>query len=166
MAERPSQTERSGARRAGIVAAARALLEAEGAAGLSMRRLAERLSIQAPSLYKHFPGKAALEAAIVASALEEQASLFERAVAAAPGEPLAALAHAYRDYALRHPHLYRLVNAGALPRELLPAGLEARAAAPFVAVAFILGKARRVMVNAPFAPLAFFCGCALGATQR
>jgi len=42
----------------------------------------------------------------------------------------------------------------------------ARAAAPFVTVAFILGKARGVMVNAPFAPLAIFYAGGLGATQR
>ena len=135
MAERDGGGATAGGRRASIVAAARALLEDEGADGLTMRRLAERLGIQAPSLYKHFPGKAALEAAIVSAALEEQAVAFEEALAGAPADPLAALARAYRAHALAHPHLYRLVNAQALPRDLLPDGLEARAAAPLVAAA-------------------------------
>ncbi len=38
-----------------IVAEARELLEEEGAEALTMRRLAERLGIRAPSLYKHLP---------------------------------------------------------------------------------------------------------------
>ena len=44
-----------------------------------MRRLAEQLGIKAPSLYKHLPDKAALEAAIIATGLEEAAEL-EQAV--------------------------------------------------------------------------------------
>ena len=38
-----------------------------GPDALTMRRLAERLGIRAPSLYKHLPDKAALEAAIIAT---------------------------------------------------------------------------------------------------
>ena len=48
-----------------IVDAALELLEEDGADGLSMRRLAERLGIRAPSIYKHLPDKQALEAAII-----------------------------------------------------------------------------------------------------
>ena len=99
-----------------VVVAARRLLEEEGAAALTMRRLADRLGIRAPSLYKHVPDKAALEAAIVATGLEEAAAAFEAAVDGAP-DPVAALAAAYRRFALTHPHLYRLVNSGPLPRE-------------------------------------------------
>jgi AcrR family transcriptional regulator len=117
-----------------VVAAARRLLEEEGAAALTMRRLAGRLGIRAPSLYKHLPDKAALEAAIVADGLEEAATVFQAAVDGA-AEPLPALAAAYRAFALDHPHLYRLMNSGPLPRHLLPAGLEDRAAAPVLAVA-------------------------------
>ena len=63
-----------------VVAAARRLLEEEGAGALTMRRLAERLGIQAPSLYKHLPDKTALEAAIIATGMEEAAAAFEAAV--------------------------------------------------------------------------------------
>jgi len=49
-----------------IVDAAREALEAGGLDALSMRRLADRLGIRAPSLYKHFPDKGALEAALMA----------------------------------------------------------------------------------------------------
>ena len=47
---------------------------------------------------------------------------------------LAGFAAAYRRYALAHPHLYRLVTSGPLPRERLRPGVEDRAAAPILAV--------------------------------
>ena len=114
-----------------IVAAARELLEEEGAGALSMRRLGERLGIRAPSIYKHLPGKGALEAAVISTAFEEQAAAFADAVSGAE-DPLAALADAYRAFARAHPHLYRLMTQGPLARELLAAGAEERAAAPLV----------------------------------
>jgi hypothetical protein len=46
-----------------------------------------------------------------------------------------ALAKAYREWALAHPHLYRLATQGSLPRAELPEGLEAWTATPLVLVA-------------------------------
>jgi len=108
-----------------IVAAARELLEAEG--GVSMRRLADRLGIKAPSLYKHLRDKGALEAALISDAFLEAAERFEQA-----GD-LFELGSAYRAFALEHPHLYRLMFEGRLPRERLVPGAEERAAAPVIA---------------------------------
>jgi AcrR family transcriptional regulator len=107
-----------------IVAAARAVLEESGPEALSMRAIAGRLGIRAPSLYKHVPDKEALEVALVADALAEVAEAFEGAAAA--DDPLTAVAAAYREWALAHPHLYRLMMDRPLPRERLPAGLEDR----------------------------------------
>jgi AcrR family transcriptional regulator len=121
-------------RREEIVAAARGILEAEGPSGLTMRAIAERVGIRAPSLYKHFPDKAALEAALMAVGLAETAEIFEGAIRNAD-HPLGALARAYRSWALEHPHLYRLMNDQPLPRERLPEGLEARAARPLIEAA-------------------------------
>lgn len=161
------------------MAAGRQLLEEEGLEALTMRRLAERVGIRAPSLYKHLPDKAALEAAIIATGFEEAAAAFEQAVDRAgegsgegrgggPGEgrgegrgegagewpgggsgegsgdPLVALAAAYRRFALEHPHLYRLMNNGPLPRAHLPPGLEGRTAAPLLRVAGSEARARAV----------------------
>jgi AcrR family transcriptional regulator len=109
-----------------IVAAARAILEDEGLDALTMRRIAERLGIRAPSLYKHFPDKEALEAAIISAAFEEQAEVFERAVEEGD-DPLEALGAAYRRFALAHPHLYRLMTDRELRRDLLVPGVEDRA---------------------------------------
>ena len=127
-----------------VVVAARRLLEEEGAGALTMRRLAEQLGIKAPSLYKHLPDKTALEAAIIATGLEEAAARFEQTVDSATtggdaagggAAAISALAAAYREFALAHPHLYRLMHNGPLPRQHLPAGVEDRAAAPVMRVA-------------------------------
>ena len=117
-----------------IVAAARELLDEEGVDGLSMRRLASRLGIRAPSIYKHLPDKQALENAIVSDGFEELAAVFEGAVECA-ADPLAALGRAYRDFARRHPHLYRLMTERPLARDRLEPRVEDRAAAPIVAAA-------------------------------
>ena len=157
------------------MAAGRQLLEEEGLEALTMRRLAERVGIRAPSLYKHLPDKAALEAAIIATGFEEAAAAFEQAVDSAgegsgegrgggsgegrgegagewpgvrsgegAGDALVALAAAYRRFALEHPHLYRLMTNGPLPRAHLPPGLEGRTAAPLQRVAGSEAHARAV----------------------
>jgi AcrR family transcriptional regulator len=117
-----------------IMAAAKQLLEEEGPEALSMRNLAERLGIRASSIYKHFPSKEALEAALISQGFEEQATLFASAVEASE-EPITAMAQAYCAYAHRHPHLYRLMYDRALNRELLAPGSEDRASAPAVRAA-------------------------------
>lgn len=136
-------TERLTARAREIVETARDLLEQEGAEGLTMRRLGERLGIRAPSLYKHVPDKATLEVAIIASGLEDLAAALETAIESS-AEPLAALTSAYRAFALSRPHLYRLMTDRPLPREHLPAGLEDRAAAPLLRAAGTLTRARAI----------------------
>ena len=70
--------------------------------------------------------------ALIAEALAEIGDVFEAAIAGSD-DPLAAVAAAYRGWALAHPHLYRLMMDRPLPRERLPAGLEDRAAAALVA---------------------------------
>ena len=111
-----------------IVAAARELLEAEGPEGLSMRRVAERVGIRAPSIYKHLPDKQALEAALISAGFEELAEVFEPR----PRRPRRSVAPTAR-YALAHPHLYRLMTeTPARPRDRLAPGVEDRAARPLV----------------------------------
>ncbi|MFD4258114.1 TetR/AcrR family transcriptional regulator [Streptomyces sp. NPDC058534] len=116
-----------------IAAAARTLLEESGPAALTLRAIADRLGIKAPSLYKHFPDKEAVETELVVQSLTEAAEAMEAAETREPGS-LAALAEAYRAYALAHPHLYCLMTERPLPRASLPAGLEDRAAAPLMRV--------------------------------
>ncbi|WP_030728266.1 TetR/AcrR family transcriptional regulator [Streptomyces sp. NRRL S-237] len=114
-----------------IMAAARELLDAEGPDALSMRRIAARVGIRAPSLYKHFPDKAAVEAGLQVQGMTQLAEELEAAEAEIGAEPpLLALARAYRRHALASPHLYRLTHTRPLARTALPDGLEDRAAMP------------------------------------
>ena len=144
-------------RQAQIAGAARALLDAEGPEALTMRRVAGVLGIKAPSLYKHLPDKAALEALVVAAGFAELAAALadaatavdaataadraaatdkaHRGDAADAARKLTAIAGVYRAYAVAHPDLYRLMNYQPLRRDLLPDGLEARAAQPLAEAA-------------------------------
>jgi len=116
-----------------IVDAAREILEHEGLDALSMRRIADRLGIRAPSIYKHLLDKQALESALISAGFEEQAERFEAAVRDADdSEPLAAIGEAYRDFAAEHPHLYRLMTERPLDRSQLTPGVEQRANAPLL----------------------------------
>jgi AcrR family transcriptional regulator len=85
--------------------------------------------MKAPSLYKHFPSKEALEATLISIGFEEQAELFQAALDNSP-EPLTAMADAYRAYGKRNPQLYRLMFDRPLNRSLLAPGTEEAAAAP------------------------------------
>ena len=118
-------------RGAQLVAAAREILESEGPDGLSMRRLAERVGVTAPSVYKHLPDKAALEHALISEAFAEMGAVFA-AAAASGGDALTALGEAYRRFAAGHPHLYRLMTTRALDRSQLAPGAEGAAARPLL----------------------------------
>ncbi|MEV3853348.1 TetR/AcrR family transcriptional regulator [Streptomyces sp. NPDC050095] len=131
MPEATEQRRRLTPRATEIAAEARVLLEESGPDALTMRALADRLGIKAPSLYKHFPDKYAVEVELVTQMLTESALACEEAEARSPGS-LLALGEAYRAYALAHPHLYCLGTERPLPRHALPEGLEDRAAAPLV----------------------------------
>lgn len=96
-----------------------------------MRRVADQLNIRALSLYTHFPDKEALEVAIIVDGFEEAAAKFE-AAEADTADPWATFAATYRDFVMSHPHVYRLITERPLAREQLPAGLEARTAAPLL----------------------------------
>jgi len=120
------------------VAVAREILESEGREALTMRHLADRMGIRAPSLYKHIESKEELEALLIADAFREFGQVFHDALADGRRSrrgAMRALARTYRGWALAHPHLYRLVTGGRLARERLPEGLEAWAAEPIVIAA-------------------------------
>lgn len=134
-------------RAAEIIAAARVLLETEGRAALTMRRLGEALGIRAPSLYKHVPGKRAVEIALIEIGLAEMGEALHRAVAdpQAPGTGVAGrvpeapsrtgvagrVLATYRAESLARPNLYRLATTGPLPRADLTPGLEDWAGEPW-----------------------------------
>lgn len=133
--ERPEPLPPRSARVAQIIEAARRVLENEGPESLTMRRLADELGIQAPSLYKHFPGKAGVELALIEDGLADIGQVSHRAIHQPGSEGrLNALLHAYRRYSLSHPNLYRLATSGPLSRDQLPPGLEEWAGNPWFVV--------------------------------
>jgi len=132
---RPEQPRPRSPRVVEIVAAARRILEHEGAGALTMRRLAEDLHIQAPSIYKHFSAKADVESALIADALFDIGDV-THAVLHATGQrtSLRRLLEVYHSYCLSHPNLYRLATSGHLDRARLPQGLEEWAGNPWFVV--------------------------------
>ncbi len=133
--DRPTWGQPRRRRAAEIVAAARSVLEDGGRDALTMRRVADELGIQAPSLYKHFASKAELELALLTDAMVEIGQAAHEALHAGGDEPaVAPLLETYRRYSLSHPHLYRLATTGPLAREGLPPGLEEWAGNPWYVV--------------------------------
>ena len=96
-----------------------ALLESKGLAGFSMRNLADRLHIKAPSLYKHVEGRDEIIAELQAFGIRQ----FGQAIASAKNSKRAK-ALAYRKWAKENPHLYEVTLRTPLLRDRLPAGLE------------------------------------------
>lgn len=115
-----------------IVVAARRIIEEEGAGALTMRRLAAVVGMQAPSLYKHFPTKRAVEAALIEQGMLEFGQALHAALSPGRQGAVRRLLDAYRKAAMAGPALYRLATVGHLPREDLPPGLEAWAGEPFL----------------------------------
>ncbi|MGJ9372811.1 TetR/AcrR family transcriptional regulator [Nesterenkonia sp. CF4.4] len=115
-------------RRTELARAARDLLETEGLEAITIRRLGAAVGIKGPSVYKHFPDKAAVEAELVLLCFTEQVDALD-----VPAATFDAIAAAYRRWALRHPHAHRLLHDRPIDRARLPDGLERRAGAPLVA---------------------------------
>ncbi|MEV6332075.1 TetR/AcrR family transcriptional regulator [Streptomyces sp. NPDC051909] len=91
-----------------IVATARELAEQQGWDAVTTRRLAERIEYSQPVLYSHFRGKREIIGAVALQGAAELAAAVRAATSAADG-PLArvaALAHAYLDFAERNPAVY------------------------------------------------------------
>ncbi len=102
-----------------ILQAALEILEEHGPTELSTRNLAEKLGIKAPSLYRHYPDRAALEAALVNQGARLAADQLQRARdGIGPLEAFQCVAEAYLEFARNHPHLYDLMvspNIATLP---------------------------------------------------
>ncbi|MEQ1786788.1 MAG: TetR family transcriptional regulator [Acidimicrobiales bacterium] len=128
---RPAGSARS-PRTQDLVAAAFAILDAEGREALTMRRLADDLGMRAPSLYKHVRDKATLEAALIEDVLFSVGDVLHAALAR-PGRRgvVASVLAAYRESSLAVPNRYRLATSGPLRRDLLPECLEEWAGQPF-----------------------------------
>jgi len=94
-----------------IIAAAIEFIDTEGLPGLTMRRLGERLGVEAMSLYRYVPGKEDLLDAVVESLVMQME--WDGRVLATPRDGwqdfLQRLAHGVRRVALEHPKAFPLV---------------------------------------------------------
>lgn len=118
-------------RKTQIIEAARTIVENEGIEALTMQTIAQKLDIKAPSLYKHISNKKELEVALIAQGFVEQAKLFNEAIKNTDNKVLA-IGKAYREWALEHPDMFKLMYGGPLPRKDLPKGVEDAAALPLI----------------------------------
>ena len=101
---------RLSARREAIFAAAADALAEKGITAVQIIPVAERAGIAAGTVYRYFPSKADLLAAVVRTACEQEVAALDRAVSQAPG-PLSALAAAVTTFAARAVSRRRLVLA-------------------------------------------------------
>ena len=91
---------------ADIVAAGRAILEADGLPGLTMQAVAARVGVRAPSLYKHVKDRDTLVGLVADDTVRDLRERLERV-----DSGLAAFAHEFRAFAKAAPQAYQLIFA-------------------------------------------------------
>ncbi|WP_326953924.1 TetR/AcrR family transcriptional regulator [Amycolatopsis sp. NBC_01286] len=120
--------------RAEILAAATALLDAGGdPRAVTLRAVARRAGITAPSIYRHFHDRPAILLDVVRQGFAELSGRARTALAGAGPDPrlrLHAICHAYLGFARDHPERYGAMFGGtwtpaAAPGELAALGEEA-----------------------------------------
>jgi AcrR family transcriptional regulator len=114
-------SRRLAARRGAIIAAAREAAREGGMAAVQIAPVAQRAGIAAGTVYRYFPGKTDLVAALLADLAAREVGAMRTAAAAAPG-PLSALAAAIMGLAARGMRHRRL--AFAVLAESVEAGLD------------------------------------------
>lgn len=101
------------------------LLVTGGLDGLSMRKLAKRLGVTAPALYRHYASREMVLVDVVGEAFKVFAQYLYRALEGrTPMERFSLTGKSYLAFALEHPRYYQMLHAahelmghGALPHE-------------------------------------------------
>jgi AcrR family transcriptional regulator len=141
--------------RSAILVAALRIVDADGIAALTMRRLAADLGVNPMSIYHHLPGRAA-----VLSGLVEH--VFSQLPAPAGGgswqDRLTSAAHAYRRIVRAHPHLALQI----ISDPAAVSGALAAAGEPFYAALEQAGLPPRAIVEAVDTVVDFVHGFMLG----
>ena len=103
--------------RADILEAAREVMREHGVAALSLRKVAERMQMQAPSLYAYFPSKQALYDALYRRAIRLFMTYQDRELEGQVGfwDRLQARLEAYMCFAQEQPDLYQLALERPVP---------------------------------------------------
>jgi AcrR family transcriptional regulator len=120
---KPSRAYHHGALRDALLARGMHLVEQENAPSLGVRELARDVGVTPMAVYRHFPDKADLMAAVAKEGLDklaqEQAHAFDEAGGGFEG--FIASGRAYVRFAIRHPMLFRLILSHAPKVDLLHA---------------------------------------------
>ncbi|MBX3642872.1 MAG: TetR/AcrR family transcriptional regulator [Rubrivivax sp.] len=122
----PRQGYHHGDLRSALLDAGLRLLRARSVDDLSLRELAREVGVSAAAIYRHFPDKNALMAALAVEGLERLGQAQRRAMRAAGGGKAGFLASgmAYVRFAVDHPALFRLVYSAAQQCDPLDAQLD------------------------------------------
>jgi AcrR family transcriptional regulator len=110
--------ERREATRGEILEAAWELAQEQGLAQFTLRDLAERVGMRAPSLYTHFESKLAIYDAMFGQAWSDYEQVALAEFAEPPQAPRAAIRRAARvffDYAVANPARHQLMNQRTIP---------------------------------------------------
>lgn len=98
------------------MAAEQLLDEAGHESAITLRAVARRVGIAAPSIYRHFPDQPAILLEVVQRAFAELDTALRTALDAAGDDPrrrLSAICDGYLDFARDHPERYRTMFGGA-----------------------------------------------------
>jgi AcrR family transcriptional regulator len=128
--ENPAERYHHGDLRAALVEEGLKRLKDGPAEALSLREIARNVGVSATAVYRHFPDKAALLAAMCVVGDEMMASAFEKAMAKEkPGlAAFNAMGRAYVHFALKNPSLFRLM----MTADVKPSGPDSRGRAMLV----------------------------------
>jgi AcrR family transcriptional regulator len=118
MPKRNRIAERREATRAEILEAAWVLAQEQGLADFTLRDLAERVGMRAPSLYSHFASKHAIYDAMFGQAWSDFEKVALAELPDLPRAPRAAIRRAARvffDFAVANPARHQLMNQRTIP---------------------------------------------------
>jgi AcrR family transcriptional regulator len=103
-----------------VTDAAMAIVDRDGPDGLTLAAVAAQSGVATPSLYKHVASLAELKTLVGLRVLEDMTAQFTARVLGHSGDDAVwALMHAYRAYALAHPHRYAAMPPDPLHDPLL-----------------------------------------------
>ena len=115
---RDRQSERRAATRLEILDAAWEIAREQGLAELTLRDVAARIGMRAPSLYSYFPSKNAIYDAMFGQAWSDYITAIdenEPNLPSTPRDALKAIAHQFFDFSAADPARYQLMNQRVIP---------------------------------------------------
>ncbi|MEO1341572.1 MAG: TetR/AcrR family transcriptional regulator [Cyanobacteria bacterium J06635_13] len=87
-------------------------IEQKGASALNLSKLAQKIGVSQPAVYRHFPSKQALAISVAQRGLEQLADALQKTTQNVENdsfEGVKAIATAYVTFALNHPEISRLM---------------------------------------------------------